>query len=73
MRVSAVEYHEQAFACGTVDSVVMGKFHKRDPVTPISLSVVDEDSEIFFDLLVDSLCLSISLWVKGGGRVWCDV
>ncbi len=69
----SIEYHKGAFACHAIDSVVIGKFCEREPVTPVCLSVVNKDSELFLDLLVNSLCLSIGLWMEHSRGVWCDV
>ncbi len=35
--------------------------------------MIHKDAEILLDFLIDSLCLSISLWVEGHGGVWSDV
>ncbi len=61
------------FACRTVDSVVVRKLGKWQPIGPVVLSVVDEDSKVLFDFLVDSFSLSVGLWVKGRGRIQGDV
>ncbi len=71
--ILSVEYHEGALLGCAMNSVIMREFGKREPITPVCLSVIDEDSKILFDLLVNSFSLSISLWVEGCGRVRCDV
>ncbi len=48
---------------------VMGNLSKWEPITPVGLSVIDEDLQVLFDLLVDSLRLTISLWVEGCGCI----
>ncbi len=35
--------------------------------------MVDEDSKVFFNLLIDPFCLSICLWVKGHGCIGLDL
>lgn len=43
----------------------MGELGKQEPVAPVGLSVVNEDSEVLFDLLIDLFCLAIRLRVEG--------
>jgi hypothetical protein len=43
--------------------VVVGEFSERQPVHPVILSMVDKDSEILFDSLIEVFCLSICLKV----------
>ena len=50
-----------------MDSVVVGKLSYRNPLVPAILSLVDEELEELFDLLVDMLSLAISLRVV---KVW---
>ncbi len=71
--MSSVEYHEGALTHQTVDAIVVGKLSKGEPIAPVGLSIVDKDVEILFNLLVDSLCLSISLGVEHSGGVRHDV
>jgi len=47
--------------------VVVLEFHKRQEPHPIILSLVGEELEILFQFPVDPFCLSITLWVVGGG------
>ncbi len=56
-----------------MDVVVVCKLSKQEPVTPVGLSMVNEDAEIFFHFLVDVFCLSVCLRVEGSGGVWHDV
>ncbi len=65
-RVLAVQDHEGAFAHSAVDSIVVHEFCERQPVGPVVLSIVNEDSEVLFDFLVNSFGLSIRLRVEGG-------
>ncbi len=46
-----------------MDSIVVGEFSEWEPVAPVGLSVVNEDPEVFLDLLVNSSCLSVGLRV----------
>ncbi len=56
-----------------MDLIVVREFCERQPVGPIILSIVNEDSEILFDLLVNSFSLAIRLGMPGGRCVWRDV
>ncbi len=69
----AVKYHKRTFACRVMNTVVMCEFSKWEPVTPVGLSVVDENSEILLDLLVDLFRLPIGLQVEHGRGVWHDI
>ena len=52
-----------------MDLVVVCKLCKWEPVSPvIILLMAHKDPEVHFYLLVDALCLAISLQVVGGGR-----
>ncbi len=53
--------------------VVVSEDGEREPFYPIVLEMVDEDAKVFFNLLVDSFCLSICLWVPGGGCICLDL
>ncbi len=64
--VPSVEDHEGTFACSAVDPIIVRKLCEWQPVNPIILSVIDEDMEVLLDLLVNSFCLAICLWVPGG-------
>jgi len=52
---------------GRMNLVFVLEFRERQEPHPIILSLVGEESEILFQFLVDPFCLSISLWVVGGG------
>ncbi len=56
-----------------MNSVVVGEFSEREPVTPIGLSVVHKDPEVLLDLLVNPFCLAVCLGVEGGGCIGCDI
>ena len=47
------------------DRVVIGELGQGQKVYPVVLIVIAEDSQKLLEGLVDSLCLSICLWVKG--------
>ncbi len=51
----------------------MCKLREREPVGPVILSIVNKDTEIFLDLLVNSFGLSVCLRMPGGRRVGHDV
>ena len=52
-----------------MDPVVARKLGHGDPVRPVVLAVVDVEPQILLQLLVRPLCLTVSLWVVGHGRV----
>jgi len=43
-----------------------------EPITPVILSLVNEKTEIGFDLLIHSFSLTVSLWMICCGRETCD-
>ena len=61
----AIQCHEGRVTSGRLDLVVVGELSKRQPLSPVILVVVDEDAQVLLNLLVDALCLSISLGVVG--------
>ncbi len=71
--VSSVEYYEGTLACRTVNPIIVGELSEQEPITPIGLSVVNKDVKVFLDLLVNVFGLSVSLQVKCGGGVQCDI
>lgn len=71
--VSAIQNHEWTFAGCTINSVVVCELSKREPVTPVSLSVAYKDAQVLFNFLVDSFSLAICLWMEGCQGVRCDV
>ncbi len=62
-----------AFTGGGVYAVVVSEGHEGEPFHPVILEMVDKDSEVFFNLLVDSFCLSICLRVIGGRCICLDL
>ena len=64
--MSGVE-EERRVLSGRVNLVVVLELRGWQEPHPIILSLVGEESEILFQFLVDPFCLSISLWVVGGG------
>ena len=46
-----------------VNVVVVLEFSQREEVSPVVLSLVDEDAKVLFQFLVDPFCLAISLGV----------
>ncbi len=46
-------------------AIVVSEGGEREPFCPVSLEVINEHAKIFFNLLVDPFCLSISLRVVG--------
>jgi len=63
---SSVE-EERRVLSGSMNLVVVLEFCERQKPHPIILSLVGEESKILFQFLVDPFCLSISLWMVGGG------
>ncbi len=41
--IPSVEHHERTLSGCTVNSVIMCKFSKREPVAPVHLSMIDKD------------------------------
>ncbi len=60
---------EWRHTCGGVRSVVVSEFSKWKEIQPVVLLVVDEDTEVLFKSLVDTLCLTIAFGVVSGGEV----
>ncbi len=56
-----------------MDLIVVGKLHKGEPVNPVILSVIDEDLEVFFNLLVNLFGLAVGLQVESHGGILRDV
>jgi len=44
----------------------------RQPFGPIILLLIDEDAKILLDILIHSLRLPISSWMKGGRSILSD-
>ncbi len=51
----------------------MHELGKWEPVAPVGLLMVDEDTEVLLHFLVNPFGLSVCLWVEGGGCVRCNV
>ncbi len=51
----------------------MCKLREREPIGPVVLSIVNEDSEVLLDLLVNSFSLTICLGMEGGRCIGRDV
>ena len=43
--------------------IIVGKLCGWDKLVPIILTFVDKEAQVALQLLVDSLCLTVSLWV----------
>ncbi len=69
----AVQNHERTFAGSAMDSVVVHEFCEWQPISPVVLSIVNKDSEIFFNLLVNSFCLAVCLRMPGSRSIRRDV
>ena len=48
-----------------MDPIVVCKLGKRKPFGPVVLTVAYKHTQVLFNLLVDALRLTISLWVEG--------
>ncbi len=72
-RVSSIQDEERALARCAVDPIVVCEFCERQPVGPVVLSIVNEDSEILLNLLVNSFGLAIRLRMPGGRCIWRDI
>jgi len=48
--------------------VVVGELYQGEECVPIVLSFSDEDLQVLFQFLIDLFCLSVVLWVVGGGH-----
>ena len=46
-----------------VNMVVVLEFSQREEVSPVVLSLVDEDAKVLFQFLLDTFCLAVSLGV----------
>jgi len=64
---------EQHLLGARVDVVIVLEFHQQKELVPIILMLIDKDSEVLLQLLVDALHLSIHLWVVSGSRQQCDI
>ncbi len=71
--VVAIIDFEWTFGGRRMCTVVMCEHSKGKPFCPIGLEVIDEHSEVFFNLLIDSFSLSIGLGVKGSRGIALDL
>ncbi len=53
------------FASGKVNTIIVSKSSKREPFHLIGLEMIDKNAKVFFDFLVDSFSLTISLGMEG--------
>ena len=61
--VLSIVKHEGSHLGEGVDSIVVYELSKGDLFIPIILTLVDKQSQTLLNLLVDTFCLTISLWV----------
>jgi len=52
--------------------VIVTELGYRQPFGPIILSLIDEDAKVLLDILIHSLCLSVSGRMKGGRSILFD-
>src|SRR3981189_1452729 len=62
-RVLTVVDHKWRKLSSTMNSIVMGEFGDRKPLNPVILTMVNKDAKILLKFLVDTFCLTISLWM----------
>ena len=66
--VTAAVEHERGLLRGRVDVVVVREFAQGEEFIPVILSLVHEEAEELFELLVDPFGLAVRLWVVCSGR-----
>ena len=59
--------------CSCTQSIVVGKFHKGQKVSPVVLLVVTIHIEVLFQILISSLSLAIPLWMVSRDEVEIDI
>ena len=64
-RVSSGVKHEGSLLCGGVYVIVVLELCQQKQFIPVVLPLIDKEAEVFFQLLVDPLHLSITLWMVG--------
>ena len=69
--LSSIE-EEWCLLCHRMFPVIVTELGYRQPFGPIILSLIDEDAKVLLDILVHSLCLSISSRMKGGRSILLD-
>ena len=57
--------HEGSLLCGRVYVIVVLEFCQQKQFIPGFLPLIDKEAEVLFQLLVDPLCLSITLQMVG--------
>ena len=67
--MKAIVNLEGTSAHSRVNAVIVRECREGEPFNPVVLEVIDEDPKVFFNLLIDSFSLSISLGMIGGGYV----
>lgn len=60
------------YAGGGVRGIVVGKFGEGEEVGPVVLLIVDVDSKVLFENLIDVFCLAIGFGVIGCGKIRLD-
>ena len=65
-----ISHHEieQGLICDGVRAVIVGEFSMRDFVCPRTRVGSTEDLKVHFNLLVDTFCFAIRLWVVDSGE-----
>ena len=67
-RMTAAVEHEGGLLRGRVDVVVVRELAQGEEFVPVILSLVHEEAEELFELLVDPFGLAVCLWVVCGRR-----
>ena len=65
MQVPSGVKHEGSLLCGRVYMIVVLELSQWKQFVPVILPLIDKEAEIFFQLLVDPLCLSVTLQMVG--------
>ena len=65
LQVSSRVKHEGSLQCGGVYVIVVLELCQQKQFLPIILPLIDKEAEILFQLLVDPLCLSVTLQMAG--------
>ena len=66
--MSTIFQEEGGMACRAVNSIVVREFGGGKPIRPIVLHEVCVKSQVLFELLVNAFCLTVCLWMVGGGE-----
>jgi hypothetical protein len=54
-------------------SIIISELGEEKQLVPIVLLIIAVDTEVLLEDLVHTLCLSVGLWVEGGGFVAFDI